>query len=365
MRYSGSFARFATGNGERVIEMIELRDDQLVFRFPEVHGRAEFVIDFQRTLRIPDDGHEYPLPAGLGSFPLAHVDDHASTVPRSWLAHGGVVMPMHQGEALWLNFCADRYPFAVKVAAGKVNAVTGGAWSTQLTHGPTASSCSAANPAEQDYVVLPEQPWLDGFNVGDDRIRQFVAMPLGAGYTAEEQITGVGEHGGIQILAYPMKAVAYAKLPTWDRNYLGYLGAVPDDIVFSRDVVSPDMGLGLGGLMHQEIEADPHDRDVWDLDHPARCFIHLANAEQWKTITGLQSPTTPPTPEQYRAAGIPWFDYDTPGLKVPGSDVLAGLDTVAKIAKGQRLPLPNNDSVPIDRVIKIVPRKSRPVNHQG
>ena len=46
--------------------MIELRENELVFAFPEVHERAVFRIDFQRTLRIPDDGHEYPLPAGLG-----------------------------------------------------------------------------------------------------------------------------------------------------------------------------------------------------------------------------------------------------------------------------------------------------------
>ncbi|WP_419617553.1 hypothetical protein, partial [Thiolapillus sp.] len=27
----------------------------------------------------------------------------------------------------------------------------------------------------QDYAVIPEQPWLDGFNVSEDFIRQFVA----------------------------------------------------------------------------------------------------------------------------------------------------------------------------------------------
>ena len=27
-------------------------------------------IDFQRTLRLPDDGQTYPLPPGLGAFPL-------------------------------------------------------------------------------------------------------------------------------------------------------------------------------------------------------------------------------------------------------------------------------------------------------
>ena len=28
-------------------------------------------ISFQRTLRIPDDGNTYPLPAGIGNFPAA------------------------------------------------------------------------------------------------------------------------------------------------------------------------------------------------------------------------------------------------------------------------------------------------------
>ena len=40
--------------------MIELRDDEVVFRFPEVHADAVCRIGFQRTLRIPDDNRDYP-----------------------------------------------------------------------------------------------------------------------------------------------------------------------------------------------------------------------------------------------------------------------------------------------------------------
>ena len=57
----------------------------------------------------------------------------------------------------------------------------------------------------QDYMVVPGQPWLDGFCVEKGLIRQFVAMPLGEGYTPEEQLTGEAEHGGLQIAVYPMK----------------------------------------------------------------------------------------------------------------------------------------------------------------
>jgi len=125
-------------------------------------------IAFQRTLRIPDDSRTYPLPAGLGAFPLRSVDDFPATAPASWLQRGGVVMPMDQSEALWISFSA-RYPCAVKIAAGKINAVSGAAWTAELHREP------------QDYVVVPGRPWLDGFSVGAGLIRQFAAMPLGAG----------------------------------------------------------------------------------------------------------------------------------------------------------------------------------------
>ena len=111
--------------------MIELRHDNLVLSFPEVHPDAELSIDFQRTLRIPDDDKDYPLPPGLGRFPLRHVDDFAESLPPEWAEHGGIMLPMHQAEAMWLHFSTDdvddraKYPFAIKIAAGKINAITG------------------------------------------------------------------------------------------------------------------------------------------------------------------------------------------------------------------------------------------------
>ena len=62
-----------------------------MFSFPEVHADARLTLGFQRTLRIPDDNRTYPLPAGLGYFPIQHVDDFAESVPSQWAQHGGVV----------------------------------------------------------------------------------------------------------------------------------------------------------------------------------------------------------------------------------------------------------------------------------
>lgn len=111
--------------------MIELNENTLGFSFPEVHESAVLRIDFQRTLRIPDDNETYYLPPGLGRFPLYHVDDYAGRVPEEWIEHGGVMFPMYQAEAMWIKFQSktDRergveYPFVVKVATGKINAVS-------------------------------------------------------------------------------------------------------------------------------------------------------------------------------------------------------------------------------------------------
>ena len=41
----------------------------LRFRFDDVHPKAKLDISFQRTLRVPQDGESYPLPAGFGGLP--------------------------------------------------------------------------------------------------------------------------------------------------------------------------------------------------------------------------------------------------------------------------------------------------------
>ena len=41
-----------------------------------------FSVSFERTLRIPDDGRDYPLPPSVGQFPVRRVADYADRVPR-------------------------------------------------------------------------------------------------------------------------------------------------------------------------------------------------------------------------------------------------------------------------------------------
>lgn len=318
--------------------MITLEHDTLHIRVPDVHDKASFGIEFQRTLRIPDDGHDYPLPPGLGAFPLRHLDDYAAPLPAPWRRRGGVIAPMHQAEALWICFengagFDDGYPFAVKVGTGKVCAITGDPWVNHLNADP------------QDYVVVPEQPWLDGYCVEKGIIRQFVAMPLGAGYTAEEQLTGAAEHGGLQILAYPMKAERYKQLPR----------PLKDVCVFEAASASPDMGLAPGGRMRQEIHEDPYGLDAWDQRHPSRCFVSIVNTAQWMAITGEVPPTCPPTARQYTGYGLPWFEYyDDDAKAVEGSVRLRGLTSVTqRDHEAGKAPSTEDETLGIGRVVRL------------
>ncbi|MEJ1404894.1 MAG: hypothetical protein RPU73_13680 [Candidatus Sedimenticola sp. (ex Thyasira tokunagai)] len=321
--------------------MVELLNNRLTFRFPEVHQKAECHIDFQRTLRIPDDNREHPLPPGLGHFPVKHVDDFADKLPEAWRTHGGVFVPMYQSEALWINFDGD-YPCAVKIAAGKINAVSGETWSKGLSGDP------------QDYAVIPDQPWLDGFNVSEDYIRQFVAMPLGEGYSAEEQITGKAEHGGLQVEVYPMKHDLYVeRFEQVVEAEMSYL-EVPTYCHIACESAAPDMGLAPGGLMRQEIYEDEYGLDTWDLDNGFRCFVHLANSAQYQAITGCRPPHKPATAKDYTNAGLPWFDYYDDSKALPGADSLSGLTSIAAkmVEKGKGL-LPSNDPVQ-PKIIKTI-----------
>lgn len=346
-------------------EILKISDDSIRRAFDsKIDGIApteiQSRIEFQRTLRLPDNGKTYPLPPGLGRFPLRHVDDYENDVPPRWLERGGVLMPMYQAEALWLNFQGD-YPVAIKLGAGKINAVTGEGWREGLHRKP------------QDYLVIPEQPWLDGFAVSKGVIRQFVATPLGEGCSVEEQITGKGEFGGIQIQAYPLKARSYFD-QTLKTSIPGSLADLLPSLIKEKyarffesrveeyacySLNDADMGLGMGGRMQQEIYKDRHGLADWDSEKTSRCFVHLCNAMQWREITGDNPPQTPVTAKEYEKAGLPWFDYYRDDLAVlEGSKTLAGLKSIGEMQAEGKVSSPTDEAATnVPAVVSCGPKK--------
>ena len=272
-------------------------------------------VRFMRTLRISETGMS-ALPPGLGTFPLRRVADYPDTAPAEWLAQGGVMLPIYQREAMWLDFGADQ-PAALQVGIGKVSAVSGETWNESLRRDP------------QDYVCLPQQPWLDGINAGDGYIRQFVAVPLGSGATVEGQLTGEESVGGVQLRAVGLTDEALAE---WSAREAPAGFVDPGMVVFACAAPSADMGLGAGGRMRQEIYDDDRPATDYDEDRSWRVFVHLCSAGQWAAITGELPPPTPVDRDAYTSYGLPWFDYfDAEGRDLPAPESLTRVRPVGEV----------------------------------
>ena len=318
---------------------------------------VQFSLSFQRTLRVPDDGKDYPLPAGLGRLPVRSVRAAKSDqIPPAWRQTPTTIVPLHHAEATWLSF-SGCHPFAVQIAAGGICAASG------LAHVPGLSR----NP--QNYLSIPTQPWLDGFRVDADTVRQFVAMPLGHGYTVEGQLTGEEKRGGVQIRVVPptVDALWESKiLPLCEQRWAALIRPCGpgDDILedrrhfgieFSTSMVcEEESGFGAGGRIRQKIYADRLPPDTWDEIAALSCEAHLIPANRWPELTGEAVPTQPPSPRDYAEAGLPWFDYANaaPALTTPA--VLADIKTVSQLFKAKSgHEIPDNVSIAPPKTTKL------------
>jgi len=294
-------------------------------------------IGFIRTLRVSEDGLN-ALPPGFGLFPLRVVDVDDPRLPGHICERGGVMLPIYPHEAMWLNFSADD-PAALQIGAGGRCAVTGAELTDELSRDP------------QNYVVLPTQPWLDGFKTADGEVRQFVAVALGSGLTVEKQLTGSESVGGLQLQVRRLTPEALerhqASRSSWgdvDMSMCDFMEEVP--LMCASESVS--MGLGAGGRIDQEIYEDEFEADEWEPVPLGRVWVHLVAAADWRRFTGEATPASPISVEDYVEAGLPWFDYVNPtGVDVAVTQEMAGIKSIGEFSGAEeQLPVvPPDDSV--------------------
>ena len=108
---------------------------------------------------------------------------------------------------MWIKFKATS-PFAVKVYVGGINAVSGEAVNESKATAERRRQLKAQGKSVQDYMVAPKQKWLDGIASDEGTVRQFVAMPVGQGYSIEAQLTGKETTAGIQFEITPSSIVS-------------------------------------------------------------------------------------------------------------------------------------------------------------
>lgn len=287
-------------------------------------------ISFHRTLRIPEDGRDYPLPAGLGRFPIHRVEDYADKVPAKWLQEGGFFIPLYQKEALFLQFEGpDWHPTIAKVCVGRINAITGKPYSETLSN------------KFQDYIVIPEQKWLDGISSGEGLVRQFVAMPLAQGYTIEAQITDEEKFGGFQLVfmdaidgRFPDRDPAVDSRIKYGECQALFAGRSSSHSSYSIAMLQEAMGIAAGGNIKQQIQKDSYGIESWSFENRRSLTIHLVNSRSYKAITGCKPPPSPVTAAQYQRARIPWYShYDETASAIKPSSIFKRILGISGIEK--------------------------------
>ena len=134
---------------------------------------------------------------------------------------------------MWINFDSCG-PFLVKIYSGGVNVISG----ENATEAPATTERRRAlferGKSLQDYIVTPEQDWLDGIATADGMVNQFVAVNMGSNQSIEAQMTGQENAGGLQIEVTPafildsmrifikdLKGVLYGLIIRPDETVLG------------------------------------------------------------------------------------------------------------------------------------------------
>lgn len=302
-------------------------------------------VSFHRTLRIPEDMKSYPLPAGLGRFPIYKVSEFSGRLPSHWQASNAGFIPMYQCEALWIGFNGAAWkPNAVVVAVGGINALSGEPFEAPLRESP------------QNYLVAPPQPWLDGINCEGGRVRQFVAAPLGTGLTIESVVSGQESHGGIQISVYEPKPGRFPDTPV-------DAGPTPldeDGVLRPMHKPAQPMGIRAGGRIAQKIYSDQYGVDTWDLENVGHAMLHIVNSRHFEEITGQAPPPTPLNAEQYSEQGLPWFQlYDEELAGIEPSKILSTIGENTAPSE-QADPAVANDSIDLaDIQPKTIGRKKK------
>ncbi|KAF3197715.1 hypothetical protein TWF192_001890 [Orbilia oligospora] len=262
---------------------------------PSQHCGAgiETFIQFQRTLRLPDNGAIYKGVPDFGSLSLFNTSDFKGQIPESIAAKGGYLVPLFQREAIALAFNSTGTPrpgpglapdeyLAMKVLAGSINLVSG---LPEAKHAIT----------NKDYIITPKQCRLNGFQVSDCTARQLVAMPPARGYSLEQQATGEEFIKGLQlIVAAPLQETPQFRIFRTFKNTLDSdmdvdILKTPADICMDREQIllyiqSPEPVKASGGARASaNFNARPKLKESPVYDYPSsiyECYKGFLNGRE-------------------------------------------------------------------------------------
>ncbi|KAF5661549.1 integral membrane protein [Fusarium circinatum] len=357
----------------------------------------DLTITFRRTIRVPDNKNTSGLPPDKGAFPLFKIQDYARKLPLSMAQKGGMFIPMYQREALWIDFESTK-TYAIRIHVGNVNIVSGEPKVPTLATELRRRQLLKKEKSIQDYIVVPDQKWIDGVATAPGQVRQLVAMPMATGTSIEVQMNGEESTAGIQfditrldpLLSGPkdninvmvkdlngkisnyflsrfsrvetlkifVKAKAGVdvasqilvsssqrlqnKLRLCDYNLKN--GALLHLIVRLRGgssmIEEPEMNIAAGGLIRQNIVEQP--KGEYKKTSQVTINGQILNSASFQRVTGQEPPKSPISAATYAKAGYPFFSLDEEPTTISGN--FSDLQSMAQL-KGR--PERNVGGIPI------------------
>ncbi|KAH6957232.1 hypothetical protein DER45DRAFT_631939 [Fusarium avenaceum] len=353
----------------------------------------DLTITFKRTIRVPDNDENTALPPDLGSFPLFKVDDYAENLPDKMARKGGLFLPMYQREALWINFRSKRR-YVIKIHVGGINAVSGEPSVPNAATALRRRNLLKKGRSLQDYIVVPDQLWLDGIAIEPGNVRQFVAMPVGTGHSIESQMTGEERTAGIQfeitqllppaLPASPGEKIEFT-VQTWEQHFkckvrsgttidalkdlietykgiqaenqlLVYDGhqlcgsqTLSDYNIVNNSVIElylnqcggggpapTELSIAAGGRITQGIL--PLDQREYRKTVSATFNVQILDSATFEQVTGKKPPKSPVTAKTYADCGYPFFSMWEEPTTVSGD--FSKIQSVAQIDRDPDQPMP-------------------------
>ena len=270
----------------------------------DVHPEANAGVRLQHALRLPPGTPAFnSVRSDAFHMPWSFAD-HAEGMPFDWLLHSSqYLICLNASGSLTLEFKSpDAYPFAVMVAIGTVDCLSGLPFDGQLMRTP------------QNYIPLPCQNWIDAWRDGNGDTRQFLPPLPGPPDKDGVPTPREDESDCLSIIFVPMKGDAFKHYTNvLDENAGRPVYGASD---FQERFQETFMMLGRMAYEREKGEKwdtgtthpDPFDADDWDLSHAQKVTVTLVRPEAWTKITG--GPPEGPFFERqiYDDAGVPWSD---------------------------------------------------------
>lgn len=266
------------------------------------------IIKFEHPRRPPDDAKFYVFSPGLEELPLRPATDFPDTLPASWLKQTDFLMPMNASDPFLIRFISN-YPFAVKLAAGNLDAVTGGPQLAGLQKEP------------RNYLVVSGESTVKGVQE-----RSFV-LPLDAGCEVNEQFFPDQKIGRIHLQICPLRVESYFgeevahSIPPTLREYFAWFVYGPslrarwaeikrmDEKQRSEPLTDEFGAIVLNRKYEDELDwryirelGDLREVADWDQARSKRCCVHVCNSSVWRRITSTNPPQARLSAECYETS---------------------------------------------------------------